>query len=90
MYVLPPENLRVELDELYHQAYIHQRTWRWSEAVKTYQTIYEISIDNQPQGSRFHKGASLHLLGIALLHVRETPSAVKNFLLAYQDQNNVS
>lgn len=85
MYVLPPENLRVKLDELYHQAYIHQRTWRWSEAVKTYRTIYEILIDNQPQGSRFHKGASLHLLGLALLHVQETSSAIKSFLLAYTE-----
>ncbi len=71
MYVLPPENLRAELDKLYHQAYIHQRTWRWSAAVETYKTIYEILIDNQPQGNRFHKGASLHLLGIALLYVQE-------------------
>lgn len=85
MYVLPSENLRVELDGLYQQGYIYQRTWRWSEAVEIYKTIYQRLIDNQPQGSRFHKGAPLHLLGIALLHVQKTSVAIKSFLLAYAE-----
>jgi hypothetical protein len=47
--------------------------------------MYETLIENQPQGSRFHKGAPLHLLGIALLHVQNTSEALKNFLLAYTE-----
>lgn len=85
MIVLPSENLRVELDGLYQQGYIYQRPWRWSEAVNTYRKMYETLIENQPQGSRFHKGAPLHLSGIALLHVQKTPAAVKSFLLAYAE-----
>lgn len=56
---------------------------RYDEARKGFQQIYEMLLEEQPAGARYHKGYPLHQIGMTFLLAGKSPDALRYFILAY-------
>jgi hypothetical protein len=56
---------------------------RYDEARAGFQQIYDMLLENQPAGARYHKGYPLHQIGMTFLLAGKSPDALWYFILAY-------
>ncbi len=56
---------------------------RYEEARKGFQQMYEILLQRQPAGARYHKGYPLHQIGMTFLLEGKSPDALRYFILAH-------
>lgn len=56
---------------------------RYDEARKGFQQIYDMLLEKQPAGARYHKGYPLHQIGMTFVLAGKSPDALQHFILAY-------
>jgi len=83
MYDEPP----LELDETLRNMALRNQALldlhQYTKAKTGFEKMYEILINNQPSGKRYHKGYSLHHIGIATFHSGNPQKALNFFVFAY-------
>lgn len=83
MYDDPP----LELDEtLRNMALRNQALLDLHQYIKAktgFEKMYNILLNNQPTGKRYHKGYALHHIGVATFHSGDPQNALNYFLFAY-------
>lgn len=79
---LPPElDQRFEGMRLANESLMFSQ--RYDEARKGFQAIYDMLLEEQPTGARYHKGYPLHQIGMTFLLAGKAPDALQYFILAY-------
>lgn len=56
---------------------------QYEEARKGFQQIYDMLLQEQPPGARYHKGYALHQIGMTFLLAGKPQDALRYFILAY-------
>lgn len=56
---------------------------QYSKAKAGFEELYELLLDEQPVGKRYHKGHALHNIGFATFQMGDSQSALNYFVLAY-------
>jgi hypothetical protein len=81
------EGLSDELDERVRNMLIENQTrltlHQYYKAKNGFEELYELLLDLQPAGKRYHKGHPLHNIGFATFQLGDPEGALKYFLLAY-------
>ncbi len=87
MIIEPVTPLPLELDQRFEGMALANESLmlsqRYDEARKGFQQIYDMLLEEQPAGARYHKGYPLHQIAMTFLLAGKSPDALRYFILAY-------